>query len=429
MSSQESSLKPHPSLPRRPSPRRDQTPGAVPSAASTVRLKFGRLAYRDAETNEPWVDVRDSYQSMATKADMDDPWNVEQVHFRQGSIEVSQLHAEWSGKRQELHHGALPRYQWIATFKELYNVVVSEQIVEKSIPDRSDPSICRVRFRCKAVKGDEYCSCPEDEGSTAETKGEDREEGSEDGEIKETHATEERKGVDKANEHEQAGDEQAGAMDVDPKESQVSNIPKPSEYPLAALSSSFEGKEFQLSIYKTRDLKVKTSSKYSFVWPGAIRFLANMKFTPSKNSLLNERLDIWAMKNQDSLQSVRLIGLRSDTGNGLVCYEWALQPIARGPQQSTVEAGSTTLAASQPSLPSAPPTMSGSKRKYDDMPQSKGDILAAIEEASHLFREADGRYQQAKAQKKEAQTHREALFEQLTRLNVEEEQGKKQRQQ
>ncbi|KAL8914270.1 MAG: hypothetical protein Q9172_007120 [Xanthocarpia lactea] len=439
---------------------------AVPSSRPQrrhIRSKFGRLQYRGSQTEESWVHLEDSYKSTARKGRMAEPWNVEQVHFRQGSIEVSQFHRQYSGRDPLLDADAPDMHRWKLTFGGIYDVVISERVIED--PEYERPMvICVVRFKCHTAEGVEETRINPENAEDTPMDEDDEDEDDEQGPAAEEEEVE---GSDKGSDVDEVlalendegeGDEEQDDMEEDSEETQIVQLPVPSNYPLATLSSEYLGKEFRLAILKTTQVyKVNKANFYSWAWPGVVRFLAGMEFSPKRRDVLDQPLDLWARNNKDSLKAVRLVEVPPTPENGLESTEWALQHISRAPRQLNIPAAPPSIP--RLSMPSTPPTIisptiSRSKRKDDETEQPIVAILAAIRkadaeegqerqarrEADQVYADIDRQYQELKEQRKiaEAQKNEAAarlqtvsdrksgLVEDLVRLS-EEEQRKKQR--
>ena len=171
--------------------------------------------------------------------------------------------------------------------------------------------ICVVRFKCSSVLGVEDNRLPEkgwDDGPKEEmvkSRNEDDHGNDDDAVVK----TEEDKKDHDGNE-EMKGDEP----------------PDPCNFPLAALSSDPEGKEFRIAFLKTNpDFKRGRSSHYGWAWPGVIRFLAGLEFLHNVKEDFSEPLDTWAGMNKDLLRTVELVQTLPTLEDGLETTEWALR--------------------------------------------------------------------------------------------------------
>ncbi|KAL8857757.1 MAG: hypothetical protein Q9178_005657 [Gyalolechia marmorata] len=435
-----------------PAPVMGPPPQAI--LAPAVRLKSGRLQYRDSQTEGNWVHLEDSYESAARKDRMAEPWNVEQVHLRQGSIEVSQFHRPYSGRDPLLDLDAPDMHRWKLTFGGIYDIVISERVIEHHQYKR--PRVfCVVRFKCRTAEGvEENRINPENAENTPVDEDEDDEQAPA-GEEEEVEGSDNGNDVDQVlamEKDEGEVDEEQDDMEEDSEETQSVQLPVPSAYPLATLSSDYLGKEFRLAILKTTPVyRANKKNSYSWAWPGAVRFLADMEFWPFRSDDLDQPLDSWARNNKDSLKAVGLVEVPPTPENGLESIEWALRPISRAPQHLTIPAAPPSIP--RLSMPPAPPTitsptMSGSKWKYDEMEQPIVAILAdirtadaeecqerqACREADQVYADIDRQYQElkkrrriAKAQKNEAAARLETfsnrklgLMEDLVRLSEEE---------
>ncbi|KAL8731960.1 MAG: hypothetical protein Q9166_003092 [cf. Caloplaca sp. 2 TL-2023] len=108
-----------------------------------VRHRYCRMQYRDGP-DEDWQQIEDSYESERPKDNLLEPWNVEQLCFRPGGIDVRQMDGPTNPQVGE----QADRHTATVHFKNPSHIVISEyQAPNPSVPGQKIVH-CSVRFRC-----------------------------------------------------------------------------------------------------------------------------------------------------------------------------------------------------------------------------------------------------------------------------------------
>ncbi|KAL8995549.1 MAG: hypothetical protein Q9169_004751 [Polycauliona sp. 2 TL-2023] len=207
------------------------------------------------------------------------------------AIEVSQFNEQYSGKDPKVFDHAPELYRWKVTFAELRDVFVTERNLGARAGGKKPLVICAVRFKCSRVIGVENNRLPDMDKPPDVMADEDDDN------------------------PEQGGDE------IKEDEPPVHN-----DFPLAALASDAEGKEFRIAVVKTNaDFGGGRSNPYGWAWPGVVRFLAGLEFSHNVKEDFTEPLDVWAERNKNLLRTVKLVEILPR--DGMATREWALQKV------------------------------------------------------------------------------------------------------
>ncbi|KAL8783983.1 MAG: hypothetical protein Q9213_004234 [Squamulea squamosa] len=407
--------RPNVPIPELPTPAPDRVPESTRWSNRLerrhVRLRHGRLQYREGSEQE-WEHIDESWTSVVVdKETHREPWNVEQVYFRQGSIEVSQFHSRFDGRDPATHPELPAQCQFRVTFEDISDIFISETTVPFTTAKGQEYTevYCAVRFKCRSLPEclpiirEEKTIFPKGEntiGTELVAEVEDEDDEGDDGAVDENANEDSDKDGDE--DGIEAGKEEEEEDDEGEDEADEEDHADPATFPLAKCFNQDNvdacvGREIRLAHKKTRDV--------------VIRFLAGQEFVHHQREDFSASLEDVAERMKNQLRAFTLVK-RPTTLERTV--EWELCAKANELQQKAAGfkvPGSTpfTFRIHGPadSVP-APAVVPGGKRKYGDMTEderqaTRAALVAEQEQNDEAIKEAQEAFNEAQERLKELQ--------------------------